>query len=243
MHKLIKTIGLTLTCVFAFSIISTAQISDKDVFVKKLFSSHRNKNAESYKALFPTYENFKTMMAEMVASLKDEEMKKQMEQFSQLTPEMYNQMVMGTLEEGFKKDLEEAELKGITWADAEVDNWIEDTVKEDQDPTLGAIKTFAGKIYFTSNKKDFVIVFSEVIWSKTLKGWYGVSVRRIVEKGMENEPDELDMEEDMMVDSVAVAADTLVKAPPPPPPSKPKAPVKDNKPTTKPATKPVGKKD
>jgi hypothetical protein len=242
MHKLIKTIGLTLACVFAFSIISTAQISDKDVFVKKLFSSHRNKNAESYKALFPSFENFKTMMAEMVASLKDEEMKKQMDQLSQLTPEMYNQMVLGTIEEGFKKDLEEAESKGITWADAEVDNWIEDTVKEEQDPTLGAIKTFAGKIYFTSNKKDFVIVFSEVIWSKSLKGWYGVSVRKIVEKGQENVPDELDMEDSMMADSTAVMVDTVaIPEPPPPPPSKPKAPVKKS--ATKPTTKPVGKKD
>src|SRR5258706_29681 len=73
-----------------------------------------------------------------------------------------------------------------------------------------------GKIYFNSGKKDYFMIYDEVIWFEDL-GWYGVDIGKIDEKSKENEPEEVDRSADedsamMMLDTIIARPDTAMKA-------------------------------
>lgn len=232
--------SLLIALILLFAVPATAQVKDKDTFVKTLFTALKNEDPQAFWKLFPDFEGFKRLTKEM-ATGGDDEAGEMIAALDQMTIEQYKQVFAGKIEEDFKESLETGTKTGIHWKTSVFQSWQEDSLTSfDREGAMG-MESFRGRIFFSSGGKDFAAKFQEVIWSKTDSCWYGVTIGSIAEKGKEDEPEEGG--DFLAADSFVTVVDTAV-APRPPA----KKPVKSQttkprpaKPKTTPAKAPVRK--
>lgn len=221
------------------TIIGYSQEKNTEVMVKKIFETLKNKDEEGFVKLFPDAATMKSFMQ----SLSNGDTAKADALMSDYFERMTDSSFQLEFRSIFKKTIKKGEDKGIDWVKTEWVSFTADTAIVDDDD----LKTTSlrGNIYFSAGAKDYFMKYSDIIWFEN-KGWYGVSIRKIDEKGKENEPySVMDIDEDerlaLAADSVMVASDTTAIAIDEIPIQKPKPPVK-NKPVQKkiqaPARKP-----
>lgn len=235
-----KKIQLALAiALMAIAITGYSQEKNTEIMVKRIFQTLKNKDEEGFVKLFP---DISTMKLFVQLAIKGDTSGKA----DKLMADYLNKMTDSSLQKEFrgifKKSIKKGEDKGIDWSKTEWVSFTADTAIADDE----GLKTTSlrGKIYFKAGAKDYFMKYNDIIWFES-KGWYGVSIRNIDEKGKENESSiTMDMDESdtgmiadsvMMSDSIAMAVDEMPK-------QKAKPPVKSKpvqkKTQTTPARKP-----
>jgi len=226
-----KKIHLALAiALMGIAITGYSQETNTEIMVKRIFQTLKNKDEEGFVKLFPDIATMKSFVQLAIKGDTSGKADKFMKDYlNEMTDSSFQKEFRGI----FKKSIKKGEDKGIDWSKAEWVSFTADTAIADDE----GLKTTSlrGKIYFKAGAKDYFMKYNDIIWFES-KGWYGVSIRNIDEKGKENESHTtMDMDENipgmmadsaLMSDSVAIAVDEMPK-------QKPKSPVK---------SKPVQKK-
>lgn len=198
--KLIMTISLVI--LFAAS---DAQIKDKDAMVKKIFTVLQQKDKEGFVRLFPDAATSKIFLVKILGEESSAER-------DELLASLTDSSMQSEFRETFSQVIKQGEERGIDWAQTKLISYLADSSTEEHTkmPKLN------GKIYFNAGKKEYFMVYDEVIWFEGL-GWYGVDIGRIDEKSKEYKPDEsvrsLDVDSAMlmMTDTTMMMPDTARK--------------------------------
>jgi hypothetical protein len=192
-----------------------SQASDKDEMIKKIFSAFKNKDEKAYIKLFPDVATIK----DFFITLSKSDTTGEMDQMIKASiDEMTDSSLQASLARDFRKYIKVSEQKGVAWNHAVFTSHNAVSLTENQDGiTASKLK---GKLYFTSDNKEYFIKFDDIIWFES-KGWYGVEIKRIDEKSKENMPDDMedfyddedepgsktinsaDMDSTLMIDSIA----------------------------------------
>jgi hypothetical protein len=238
--KKIKCLVTTFLILITFT--GYSQIKDKETMLKKIFETLKNDDAEGFVKLFPDITTMKSFMNDIKMKDTSRQMDEVKDYLDDLNDSVFQQQFRRTFEKTKKKAVDKGiDLSSAQWTSFTADI---DSVKD------GQVKTTAlkGMIYFTAGNKDYFIRYNDIIWFGD-KGWYGVSIRNIDEKGKEHGPDiSVDMGENedaaVLMDSAlvdpAVAADTIAMPVNEKPKAKSKTPVK-NKPVQKKTQTPARK--
>lgn len=183
------------------AIISFAQEKDKEVMVKKIFYSLRDKNPEAFINLFPDGVTFREFVLKSGMAANSPEDSVELES-------LIGSLTDSSLREGFRESyaeyIKKGEDSGVNWPSAKLVSFtIDSSYIEDEGFKTPAL---SGKIYFTADSIDFFIEYSQVIWFEN-KGWYGVEIDRIDKKSREHLKEEYNR---AAADSMVMYADTAV---------------------------------
>jgi hypothetical protein len=227
MKKMQYALVITL---LGIAITGYSQEKNTEIMVKRIFQTLKNKDEEGFVKLFPDVVTMKSFVQLATKGDTAGKADKMNEYFNEMSDSSLQKEFSGI----FKKSIKKGEDKGIDWSKTEWVSFTADTAIADDD----GLKTTSlnGNIYFRAGAKDYFMKYDDIIWFES-KGWYGVSIRYIDEKGKENGPNiVMDMDENekagMAADS-ALASDSIAIAIDEMPKQKPKPPVK---------SKPVQKK-
>jgi hypothetical protein len=233
MKKVKYTVAVAL---MVMAVTGYSQVKDTEVMVKKIFETLKNKDEQGFVQLFPDVAAMKLFMQSFTKdTAKADAMMKAY--FDEMTDSSFQR----EFRDIFKKSIGKGENKGIDWSKAEFVSFTADTavVKEGQLKTI----SLRGNVYFRAGSRDYFMKYNDIIWFEN-KGWYGVSIRNIDEKGKENEPyTATDMDEDEMtaiVSDSTFVADSTAMVVHEKPKQTPKPPVK-NKPVQKKTQTPARK--
>ena len=185
--------------------VSQAQVSTPDAMVQKLFASLRNKDEQSFVALYPNGKQMASLMRGMMETMfKSEEMQKMMSmdeksknmnidslidaQISQVTkPEAQAEMAK-SFAKNFQEIIEKGEKKGVNWSQAQLVSYKLDSTSQvaDQEMKMFAgagIKNLKGVIEFNAGGTDYQMNFDKVLFIPTEGGWFGGEFKQVIKKG------------------------------------------------------------
>ena len=211
-------------CLFTVIAPAYSQVKDKDSMVRKIFSVIQQKDRKGFVKLFPDAATLIKAAEVFFAGKKKEEL-------DEILPMLTDSSLQMKFGEMFSEIMDKGMEKGFDWSQTSLVSFLTDTSfnKETKMPVM------KGKIYFNTDKKEYFMIYDEIIWFENL-GWYGVNIDRIDEKSKENDPEEMKWSpgEDsvmMTVDTAIAMPDTAIKV-------KVVKPIKKTNPV-KPAGKPV----
>lgn len=221
---------LLVICFVGSGTLAAAQQKDKAVMISTIFSVLKNNDEAGFVNLFPDAVTMKRLIAEMMGkdTFGGDGMKEMMKG---VLEKMTDSILKEQYKKEFHKAMKTAEDKKINWSAASMVSFTADSSRINEDGFDASV--LQGKIYFTADTGNYFIAYDKIIWLED-KGWYGVSIDRIDEKGRENEEEIMIVPEGVSMDSVVMAVDTMVQVAAP-------KPVKKTTPV-KPAGKPIKSK-
>ena len=223
------------------SVTAQTRVTDKDVFIKRLFTVISNKDTAAFLKLFPDFNGFKRVTSEYINSMNKEDREGLTKILDTITAFSYQETLLKELPSELTEIYEKGKRLKVNWSSSVMTGW-EEKKPAAHDPDALKIKMIKGNIYFTSNAKEYSLGFSDIIWSKTDQCWYGASLHSLNEKGKNDE-----FEDDVKVfNDTTITVDSLTSIPDtiPSPPKKPinknlkKPPVKKTTTTKSEAKKP-----
>jgi len=202
--KHIKRLAFLVAISFAATV-SQAQVSSPDAMVQKLFASLKNKDEQSFVALYPNGKQMASLMRGMMETMfKSEEMKQMMAmdeksknmnidslidaQISQVTkPETQAEMAKG-FAKNFKEIIEKGEKKGVNWSQAQLTSYKLDSTTQVEDEEMkmfagAGIKNLKGVIDFNAGGTDYQMNFDKVLFIPSEGGWFGGEFKQVIKKG------------------------------------------------------------
>jgi hypothetical protein len=207
-----------LSLIAVFCTTTYSQEKNSAVMVKKIFSSLQRKDEKAFVRLFPDAATMRAFIQKIYAS--DSLVNGNEDVLHDLTARITDSSMREKFINSFRDIISTGEKKGVDWSEAKFVSYLADSTFETESRT----SVLNGKIYFTSNKKDYFLSYGQIIWFDKL-GWYGVEVDRIDEKYKENDPEEFvwdgNADSTAMMDSATLEVDTTVIAPEKPKPEKP----------------------
>jgi len=158
----------------------SAQIKSADLLINKAFNSIKNMDEQAYINLFPTFPQLKEFLAEFKNSIKDSSDQAAFaDKMNHLSEEVYNKQIKNTYIEKFNELISSGRKMGIDWKQAKLDSFQSSEVM-----TEGFnIKSLSGNIFFTGAGKQYIIPFSDAIWSESKGGWFGIEMQSVHKKG------------------------------------------------------------
>ena len=170
---------------FYFSLQSSAQVSNADTMVQKIFKAVKNEDDKAFKSLFPDFVQLKQMLkasyeGELVGTGKNLD--------KQTTDSIVN-MFMGfvteedyateqeKLIENFKKFIKQGKDNKISWKNIQFKNAVTEEFNEN------GFKNLKGIIHFNNGKDNCQFSFNQVIWSGVHKGWFGATLENLMCNG------------------------------------------------------------
>ncbi|MCX6317478.1 MAG: hypothetical protein NTW29_09325 [Bacteroidetes bacterium] len=224
---------LLLVFVCTMGIVSQAQVQNKDSMVHRIFSLFKNKDEEGFVKLFPDAQATRNFVRSVFS--RDSDKVIMLPMLETMLEKITDEQLQKTSRTTYQSAIAEAEGYGVNWNLATVQSYTADSVFADDE--LMPVSMLSGKIYFTSDTAQFVLLYSKVIWFEN-KGWYGAGIDLIAPKHREYEME--------VLKENIISVDTAVMIEPSAPPQKPaptkpgtkQAPSKTTTKSTTPARKP-----
>jgi hypothetical protein len=202
--KHIKRLILFLAVSFAATTAS-AQVSTPDSMIHKLFASLKNKDENSFLALYPTGKQMGNLIRSMMETMfKSEEMQKMMAmdeksknmnidslinaQITQATKPETQAEMQKKFGETYSSIIEKGEKKGVNWGNAKLVSFTMDSTAEADDEEMkmfagSGIKNLKGVIDFTSGGTEYQMNFDKVLFIPSEGGWFGGEFKEVIKKG------------------------------------------------------------
>jgi hypothetical protein len=209
-----KLIWIFLLASVSFS--SAAQETQIDGMLVKILDALKNKDEEAFLRLFPTRQQFITMIRlafpEDANDLSDSVLG------VKLGPDEagFQKAMRPRFSGSFKRLIKMAEEKNIDLSTIQYDSHIYQIKKEE-----GNVKIASGIINLSTGGKNYELKYSDMVWLPKDSAWFGVDLKGIILKGEKwDNTEKISDSTDVEVRDVIVtqAEDPL----PPPPPRPPK---------------------
>jgi hypothetical protein len=225
-----KVIALLVLVLCVGQLTASAQEKNPDSLIRKIFNAISNGDKASFLKTFPDYNQMRRIISEVMSKADTLALEKEYrDHLAGFTEEMFRFQLLPEFEKEYNKILAQLKEKAIR---PEKMKFIHAEYASRNLSELGMPQVIAnGKIYFRVDTTQYVLPFSDMIWSEDLQGYFGVSLKPFRGRW---EPDFEEMETELSaLDSVEIR-DVIIQsvqekdAPPPPPAKKPgqKPPVK-----------------
>jgi|GEM_PF-5043346 len=220
-----------------FASAASAQVSNADSMIHRLFSSLKNKDEKSFVTLYPNTQQMNKLVRGMMETMfKSEEMQKMMAmdekaknmnidslievQMAQMNkPETQAQM-QKSYGETFRSIIEKGEKKGVNWSQAQLVSYTIDSAANANDEEMrmfagSGIKAIKGVIDFRAGGTDYQMNYDKVLYIPSENGWFGGEFKQVIKKGesfaLEGTDDHMDSDSTTTMDTAPAESKTKVK--------------------------------
>src|SRR5215213_5229767 len=101
-----------------FSIASHAQVENRDTLIQRIYLSLKNNDEKAFMKLFPSYEQIKLIVNDMIVNIKDSATKAMMSKaFLQINETMYAEKISKDMAVRFRETIQKGKDKNINWSE------------------------------------------------------------------------------------------------------------------------------